>query len=58
MNKLLAYILLLFWWCLLFPSDSYLKAAPLSDIIDDPSAIIWGNKEIRFKLLEQIPSFR
>ena len=52
MKKILIYSMLLFWWCLMFPSNSYI--ADSSDVSTSSTIkpIIVGDKELRLKILD------
>lgn len=51
MRKILLYSLLLFWWCLMFPSNSYTSNYAYENP-DITYSFSINNKEIRLKFLD------
>ena len=49
MKKILLYSLLLFWWCLMFPSNSYTSNYAYEDTNLDAYSFSINNKDLRFK---------
>ena len=54
MKKIFLYSLILFWWCLMFPSNSYTANINDCNTNSTSKSITINDKEIRFKLLDFI----
>lgn len=52
MKKILFCSIALFWWCLMFPSNSYTTTYDDCNSYGDTCSFSVNDKEIRFKVLE------